>query len=333
MDEVEATKRLGTAFVTGGSGFVGRELVAALAAKGIHVRALARSDKAADAVTRAGATPVRGDVTDRAALAAGVEGCDAVFHAAAYVQDWGPREEYFRTNVEATSHLLEAAARAGVATFVFIGTEASLADGRPIVRADESRPYASHPAGLYPLTKGLAEAAVLRASSATLRTVSVRPRLVWGRGDTSVLPKIVERVKAGQFAWIDGGRVLTSSCHVKNLAHAALLAADKGRGGEAYFVTDGEPRPFRELISAFLRTQGVDPPDRSVPRWLAWAVATAGEALAPLFGFTPPVSRTAVALIGVEVTVIDAKARSELGYAPVLSIEEGLAEMRVPNLA
>jgi uncharacterized protein YbjT (DUF2867 family) len=91
------------AFVTGGSGFVGRELIAALRAKGVAVRALARSDDAAATVEKLGAEPLRGDLVDHRALVRGVAGCDTVFHAAAYVEDWGPREDFFRTNVEAPS--------------------------------------------------------------------------------------------------------------------------------------------------------------------------------------------------------------------------------------
>ena len=325
------------AFVTGGSGFVGRELIRALREKGVAVQALARSDAAAATVEKLGATAVRGDLSERAALARGVAGCDTVFHAAAYVEDWGPREEFFRTNVEATRVLVEAAAKAGVATFVFIGTEACLADGKPIVRADEKRPYAKHPAGLYPLTKGMAESIVLDSARDGFRAMSVRPRLVWGLGDTSLLPKIAEAAKSGKLAWIGGGTQLTSSCHVRNLAHAALLCAERGKGGEAYFVTDGEDRPLRDFVGAILQTQGIPPTTKTVPRWLAALVARLSESWARVTGGHPTVNRTVVALMGVEVTVVDEKARRELGYAPLVSVDEGLAEMATeaaqPSLA
>jgi nucleoside-diphosphate-sugar epimerase len=316
-----------TAFVTGGSGFVGRELIRALREKGVAVQALARSDGAAATVEKLGATAVRGDLTDRQALARGVAGCDTVFHAAAYVEDWGPREDFFRTNVEATRLLVEAAERAKVASFVFIGTEASLADGKPIVQADEKRPYAKHPAGLYPLTKGLAETIVLEAARDGFRTMSVRPRLVWGRGDTSLLPKFVDAAKSGKLAWIGGGTHLSSSCHVRNLAHAALLCAERGKGGEAYFVTDGENRPLKDFIGAMLKTQGIEPTTKTVPRWAAALVARLAETWARLTGGHPTVNRTVVALMGVEVTVVDEKARRELGYAPIITVDEGLREM------
>src|SRR6185437_7199560 len=115
-------------------------------------------------------------------------------------------------------------------------------DGKPIVNADEARPRAVKPAGLYPLTKGLAEAAVIAAITAGgLETVVVRPRFIWGKGDTSLLPELTETVKRGRFGWIGGGRHLTSTCHVRNVIEGALLAAERGKPGEIYFLTDGEP--------------------------------------------------------------------------------------------
>jgi nucleoside-diphosphate-sugar epimerase len=312
------------AFVTGGSGFVGRALIAELRRRGVAVKALARSDAAAAAVTEAGAVPVRGDLDDRLAMEAGMRGAGVVFHAAAHVKRYGPRADFFRINVAGTENALAAAKAAGVARFMHIGTEAVLADGKPIVRADEDRPRAARPAGLYPLTKGLAEAAVIAANGHGLETVVVRPRFIWGDGDTSLLPELIETVKRGRFAWIGGGHHLTSTCHVRNVVEGALCAADKGRPGEIYFLTDGEPIEFRAFMTEMLATQGVDAGARSVPRWIARSAAAMTSWMKQ-----PPVTRTAIALIGVEVTVDDAKARRELGYIGAVSREAGLAEMRL----
>jgi nucleoside-diphosphate-sugar epimerase len=312
------------AFVTGGSGFVGRALIGELVRRGIAVAALARSDAAAAAVKAAGATEVRGDLDDRAAMEAGMRGADTAFHAAAYVKQHGPRAEFFRANVAGTEHVLAAARAAGVRRFVHIGTEAVLADGKPIVRVDETVPRTRRPAGLYPLTKGLAEAAVIAANApGTFETVVVRPRFIWGKGDTSLLPELSETVRRGRFAWIGGGRHLTSTCHVDNVVEGAIAAADKGRPGEIYFLTDGEPVEMRAFLTEYLATAGVDAGTRSVPRWIARSAAA-------LTGWmkTPPVTRTAIALVGVEVTVDDAKARRELGYTGHVSREAGLAAMR-----
>ena len=110
-------------------------------------------------------------------------------------------------------------------------------------------------------------------------TVVIRPRFVWGRGDTTLLPTMVELVRAGRFAWIAGGNHLTATTHVDNTVEGLMLGAERGRPGEVYFVTDGEPVSFREFVSALLRTQDVEPPTRSIPRPVAATAAGVGEAV------------------------------------------------------
>ncbi|HET7505617.1 MAG TPA: NAD-dependent epimerase/dehydratase family protein [Kofleriaceae bacterium] len=311
------------AFVTGGSGFVGGRVIQELRARGAAVAALARSAASSAAVEALGATAVRGDLDDRAAMQAGMTGSDVVIHAAAYVQEHGPLAEFLHVTVTGTENVLAAARAAGVPRFVHVSTEAVLADGKPIVRADETRPRAARPAGPYPLSKGLAEERVLAANRDGLATMIVRPRFIWGAGDTSLLPKIAEAVKHGRFAWIDGGHYLSSTCHVDNVVEGILLAAERGKPGEIYFLTDGEPVEFRAFLTQLLATCDARPGDRSVPLWLA-------RSLAAVTGWMkrPPLTRTAVALIGQEVTVVDDKARRELGYTGHVSRERGLAEMR-----
>lgn len=315
------------AFVTGGSGFVGRRLIRELLRRGDTVRALARSPAAADAVRRAGATPVPGDLDDAAALEAGLGGVDVVFHAAAKVEAFGRRADFERTNVGGTERVLAAARAAGVRRLVHVSTEAVLLGGPPIVRADESWPLPARPLGAYPASKGRAEQAVRAATG--LETVIVRPRAVWGAGDTTLLPRLVAAVRAGRFAWIGGGKALTSTCHVANLCAALLLAAERGQPGATYFVTDGPPLPMREHLGGMLAAVGVDPGERVVPRWLAAAAAVLVEAAWTVLGRRdePPITRLAVHLMGDEVTVDDARIRRELGYREVIGRAEGLAEL------
>lgn len=317
------------AFVTGGSGFVGSRLVPALRARGIEVAALARSDASARKVEALGATPVRGDLDDVAALEAGMRGCDVVFHAAAHTDQFDPVDVHLRITAKGTDHVLAAARAAGVRRLVHVGTEAVLADGKPIVRADEARPLPARAMGAYPLAKGLAERAVLAANGSDgLETVVVRPRFIWGKGDTTLLPELVDAVKSGKFAWIGGGRYLTSTAHVDNVVEGMLLAAEKGTPGEIYFLTDGEPVEFRDFITKLLATQGVDAGSRSIPRWLARTTVALTSWMK-----RPPLTKTAFALMAHEVTVDDSKARRELGYAGKKSIAEGLAEMTATDAA
>ncbi|MGQ0586728.1 MAG: NAD-dependent epimerase/dehydratase family protein, partial [Gammaproteobacteria bacterium] len=166
------------AFVTGGSGYLGRNLIRHLRRRGDEVRALARSAAAIDAVTQLGATAAEGGLDDSAALARGMAGCDTVFHCAALAAEWGRREGFYRANVEGTEHALKAAATAGVKCFVHVGTEAAFCDGGPLVDMDDSWPLPERVLARYPQTKNAAERLVRAANSARLRTVVVRPRLV-----------------------------------------------------------------------------------------------------------------------------------------------------------
>jgi nucleoside-diphosphate-sugar epimerase len=310
-------------FVTGGSGFVGRELLAELQRRGIAARALARSAASQKVVAELGASPVAGDLDDVAAMEAGMRGCDVVVHAAAWVKDTGTRAEVERVNVQGTRNVLEAARKAGVRRFVHVGTEAALADGRPIVRATEDTPYPARPAGLYPETKGAAERAVREANDGALETMVVRPRFIWGRGDTSLMPQLAETVRSGRFRWIDGGHYLTSTCHVANVVEGILCAAERGTPGGVYFLTDGEPVEFRGFLGDYLRANGVEPGEKDVPRWVVRMLASLTAWMKQ-----PPVTKTALALASHEVTVSDARARREIGYQGRKSIPEGLAEIR-----
>jgi nucleoside-diphosphate-sugar epimerase len=318
------------AFVTGGSGFVGRSLIAALKARGDSVRALARSSSAVAAVTEAGAEPFEGDLSDVDRLKAGMEGCDTVFHAAANVKAWGPREEFYEANVRGTERVLEAARAAGVKRLVHISTEAVLVDGTPLVQVNETWPVPERPIGNYASTKAEAERRVLSVNSPELETVVVRPRFIWGLGDTSLLPAIVEAVRTKRFKWFGGGRYLTSTCNVANCVEGALLAAEKGRGGQAYFLTDGEPVVFRDFITEMLATQGVDPGQGTMSYGLASVLATLGEVVWGTFHLKgrPPLTRTELLVVGREVTVSDQKARQELGYEGRMTREEGLRQMK-----
>jgi nucleoside-diphosphate-sugar epimerase len=320
------------AFVTGASGFVGGALAAELVGAGQEVRALVRSEAAAATVRQRGAEAVRGDLGSSTVeeLAEGLRGCAVVYHAGAAVQTWGDAATMERINVEGTARLLAAARAAGVARFVHVSTEAVLVGGAPLIRVDETRARPSKPIGLYPATKGRAEERVLAANGGGLEAMIVRPRFVWGAGDTSVMPALLAAVAAGRFLWIGGGHHLTSTCHVRNLCAGMRLAAERGRGGEIYFLTDGDSIELRAFLSELMRAYGVAPPEGNLPygvaRALAWAAELAWKLL-PLRG-APPVDRTAVRLIGEEVTIDDAKARRELGYAPVLTRAEGVAELR-----
>jgi nucleoside-diphosphate-sugar epimerase len=316
-------------FVTGGSGFLGQHLLRTYVQAGVPVKALARSAAAAGVVRAAGAEPVPGHVGDAASMRAGMIGCEQVVHCAALADQWGPRERFDAVNVTGTAYVLAAARASGVARVVHVSTEAVLADGKPLRNVDESAPRPAHPVGNYAITKGLAEDLVTAANGGDFTTVVVRPRFIWGPGDTTVLPAVLAAARGNRFAWIDGGRYQTSTCHVSNVCAGILAAAERGVGGGIYFLTDGPPVEFRSFLTELAATAGVPLGDRSIPHPVAWAGASVLEEAWRLLRLRsePPLTRTFLALSGQEMTVDDSRARAEIGYRPVVERAVGLATL------
>ncbi|MBO0145390.1 NAD-dependent epimerase/dehydratase family protein [Agrobacterium sp. Ap1] len=316
-------------FLTGGSGYVGRNLIRHFVARGVTVTALVRSDASAERVRALGAVPFRGELFDPA-LAAGMAGCDALIHAAADTDHGPATEAQRRINEDGTRAVLDAARVACISKVIHLSTESVLATGRPLLNVDETIPLPRNPAGGYSRTKAEAERIALAANGPKLSIVVLRPRFVWGRDDTTALPMLMEAVRSGKFAWISGGTYLTSTTHIANLCHAVELALSKGQGGEVYFISDGDPLPFRTMVSGLIETQGQPVPEKTVPRFVVRAVAAIGDLLGLISRgrIVPPLTLQTYATSAVEVSFDIGKARRELGYAPLISREEGLAELR-----
>ena len=313
-------------FVTGGSGFVGGHAIEALRAAGHEVYALARSASSATKVASFGATPVEGELG--AVRTEALAGMDAVIHAAAHVEAWGPWELFERVNVEGTRQLLDAARTAGVRRFVHIGTEAGLFAGDSLVDIDEEQPYPARQRYPYSASKAAAERLVLAGDDpAGLRTIVLRPRLVWGPRDTSVGAAIERMAKDGSWMWMDGGRPRTSTCHVDNLCAGIVAALAAEGGGRSYFLADEGERSLRSFFTAMAEARGLHLPDRSVPGWVVRGLAGLMDGLWRLVGrqTPPPISPFEAAMMSATITVRTDRARRELGWAPVRTVEEGMA--------
>ena len=326
---------MSSAFVTGGSGFIGGRLIERLRSEGWAVRALARSEGASATVRDRGAEPVTGDLDDLPALREGADGVETVFHAAAKAEDWGEPEAFERINVHGTENVLAAARDAGARRVVHVSTEAALMAGQALVDVNEDTPLRPDSPALYPATKARAELAVRAANDNGLETVVIRPRFVWGKGDATLLPVLVELVDSGQFRWIGGGSHLSAITHVDNAVEVLWLGATKAPAGSVYFVTDGDPVVFKDFVSTMIATQGVRTPDKTIPLGVANALAAASEGAWRRLKRPgrPPLTRFAVWASGMECTIDISRARSDLGYQPVKDQATGLAEMRQATAA
>ncbi|MCU4179886.1 NAD-dependent epimerase/dehydratase family protein [Bosea sp. BH3] len=316
-------------FLTGGSGFVGRNLIRHFVAGGAEITALARSDRSADLVRMLGAVPCKGDILDDG-LAAAMTGCDALVHAAADTNHGPATDRQRLVNEGGTRNVLGAARSAGIRKAIHLSTESVLATGRPLVNVDETAPLPRRPAGGYSRSKAAAERIALANNASGFAVVVLRPRFVWGRDDTTALPALIDAARSGKLAWIGGGTYLTSTTHIANLCAAVELALANARGGTVYFIADEAPVQFRDFVSALLETQGLAPPEKSIPRPVVRTIAGIGDLLAAVTGgrIVPPLTLQSYAASAVEISLDIGKAQRELGYAPVISRDQGLDELR-----
>ncbi|MCI4667551.1 MAG: NAD-dependent epimerase/dehydratase family protein [Bacteroidia bacterium] len=315
-------------FFTGGSGFVGQNMIPELIKEGYEVFALARSSHSAEKVKAIGAKAVMDDLTSLSGnTEEALQLCDYVVHTAAYMDFNYEKEKFYSINVDATKDLLNKAKRGGVKKFVYISA-APVVPGSPIVNLSEDQVNEGLPKALYPKTKALAEQAVIAAHADGFQTLSLRPPAIWGPNNHH-MDEMLELVKQGNWVWLGGSKQVLSTIHVKNLSSAVVVALQSSTGGKAYFVTDGERRTMRESFSAIFKAHGVEPKGREIPIALVSGLAAVFEFFWKLFGITsrPPIPPLFIRLMGREFSVSDAKARKELGYSNVIDFEEGIREI------
>ncbi len=324
--------------VTGGTGFLGSAVVRRCLERGWSVRVVGRRKK--PDVETPGTEYFSCDVgRDAKRLAEIFAGADAVFHVAAKAGVWGSRRAYFDANVAGTRNVIAACREAGVRRLVHTSTPSVVFNGRDIDGGDESLPYCSprSDACLYALSKAEAERLALAADGPKLRTVALRPHLIWGEGDPHLIPRVLEQASLGRLRIVGDGKNRVDLTHVENAAHAHMLALDAlfrddaRVFGKAYFVSDGAPVALWDWIGAFLEGVGVPRPraDRAVPFRSARFAGTLLEIFWKLFAVAgePPMTRfVASELAKSHWFKIDA-ARRDLGYAPVVDPAEAFARL------
>ena len=316
--------------VTGASGFLGQATAAAVRDAGHEVRTFQRRPSGV-----AGVQDVAGTMTDDAALARAVDGVEAVVHLAAKVSLAGDPADFARVNVDGTRSLLRAARAAGAARFVFVSSPSVAHTGSSLVGADAGPAEPSRARGDYARTKAAAELLALDADAPDFAVVAVRPHLVWGPGDTQLVGRIVERARAGRLPLLDSGAALIDTLYVDNAATAMVAAlervTDDGVHGNAYVVTNGEPRPVADLLAGICTASGVRPPQWHVPAAVARAAGSVVEAVWRVRPGEdePPMTRFLAEQLSTAHWFDQRRTRQDLRWTPSVSIDEGLGRLRV----
>jgi nucleoside-diphosphate-sugar epimerase len=318
--------------VTGGGGFLGKTICKQLKARGHQVLAFNRQKyPALDAM---GIEQFAGDLRNLDMVAAAAEGCEAIVHTAAKAGAWGSLADYYESNVRGTDHVLAACELHRIDKLVYTSSPSVIHGGEDLNGVNESAPYAKRYLAPYPQTKALAEQRVLKANSPQLATVVLRPHLIWGVGDPHLLPRILDRARKGRLRHIGEVSKKIDTVHVDNAAEAHVLALEKLKigssiAGKVYFITNGEPVMQDAIINSLLKAGGFPPETRRMPLGPAQFLATVMETTYRLFGIKrePPLTRFIVEQLSTAHWFNIAAARRDLGYAPRVTMHEGLVRL------
>jgi len=304
-----------TAFLTGGSGFVGANLARALIADGWHVRALVRPDTHAANLEGLPVEVVRGDVGD-AALVDAMRGCDALFHVAAHYSLWRrDRDLIYRSNVLGTRALLGAARTAGVPRTVYTSSVAAIGVKHGEIADETHQTPPEQLIGAYKISKYLAEREAVEAARRGQDVVIVNPTTPLGPWDRKPTPTgdIIVRFLRGKMpALVDTG---LNFVDVASVASGHLLAYERGKSGERYILGD-ENLSLRALLARIGRLGGRRPPQVALPRWLPLGIAWLDETVTPRLGLQPSIPLEGVRMAGEAMYYDASKARRELGFRP-----------------
>ena len=326
--------------VTGVSGFVGRHLAHRLLAQGCRVRGLCRA-KRPDLETL-GIEMIYADLNDANAARSACEDMDTVFHVAAKVGVWGRYQDFQRANVEGAQAITNGCRDFLVKKLVYTSTPSVVFNGRHLSGADETLPYGENIPCPYPTTKAIAEQAVLAANEVppgNLKTVALRPHLIWGDDDPNLIPRVLDRARRGRLRIVGDGGNRVDLTHVDNVVDAHLLAEialDRqvdNPSGKAYFISNDEPVLLWEWINELLQKLDIPPVRRKISLPAARRLGAAMETVWSLFRLKgePPMTRFVASELAKDHWFDISAAKRDLGYRPRVSMTEGMERLLDQN--
>ena len=320
-----------TILVTGGGGFLGKAIVRQLLAEGHRVTSFSRRHhRQLDAID---VRQICGDLTNAGSVKDAVRGKAVVFHVAAKAGVWGAFEDYYRPNVIGTRNVISACRSCNVSMLIHTSSPSVVFSGGDMQNADESIPYPARFHAPYPQTKAMAERLVIDASGKGLKTIILRPHLIWGPEDNHLVPRIIARAKS--LRQVGDGTNRVDTIYIDNAARAHVMAMralsnNPALSGRVYFISDDDPIPLWEMVNRILDAAGLAPVDRRISPRLAYAAGAVLEWVYRTFGLAgePRMTRFMARELATSHWFDISAAKRDLGYQAAISIEEGMRRLK-----
>jgi len=316
-------------FLTGGTGFIGSRLAAALRLRGDAVVALVRSQARAVPLRDLDCELVEGDLADEEALRSGLEGCDGVVHAAGYYKVGIRTADAARmrdVNVRGTERVIDAAVEAGVGRILYVSTVNVFGNttGRVVDETYERRLDDGFLSS-YDETKYDAHRVAVERAGRGAPVLVAQAGVVYGPGDISQIGEQLRLAQLGKLRYVTFAGLGFTPVYIDDVVAGLILILDRGRVRESY-VLGGEPTTMKEAVTIAARTAGRKPPRFVMPTTMVRAMTPFAPVIGRLLGLPPNLSELIRASDGVTYWATHAKAEQELGYAP-RDLETGLREM------
>jgi len=322
-------------FVTGAGGFLGKALCLWLRSAGIKVVGFARGDY--PELSALGVTMIKGDLNDHLALFNAMKGADVVFHVASKAGVWGHKDSYFQPNVVGTNNIIDACLAHNIRRLIYTSTPSVTFQGKDENGIDESSPYAPKFLNFYGLSKALAEQKIINSNSASLKTVALRPHLIWGPGDRHLVPRVLERAAQGKLKLVGKEDKLVDTIYIDNAVYAHLLAAVELANsapkcaGKAYFLSNDEPITMAAMLNKIIACQDFPPITQRVPASVAYTLGTLLEwcYLALRKQEEPIMTRFVAKQLSTSHYFDISAAKRDFGYAALVSIDQGMQALKI----
>lgn len=313
--------------VTGATGFLGGALTRRLHHMGWDVTALGRNPAKLNQLENDGIRIVRADISKKDEVIASFSDVELVFHCAALPSPWGNYEKFYQANVIGTRNIVKTCLENNVKRLVYVSTPSIYFDYNSRVGVKENDPL-PEPISNYAATKRLAEEEIDKGFAQGLAIVSIRPRAIFGEGDTVIFPRLLSRLKTGRLPILGDGENIVDLTYIQNVVDALLLCAESPVNtlGKTYNISNGEPVKIWELINRICDELNLPHPKRKISKRAAHTVASGIEFIYSLIPYSPepPLTRVTVSMLANNTTLDISAAKNELGYKPNVSAEEGV---------